>query len=238
MAMRMFAQPKIVEPGFCACGCGERTRLEKFQGKIQPVGQPRRYKHGHNKASRYVKEEPKLCECGCGEHTEVETRNDELVPAGYYRKWRVGHQKKKNYSGKVQYQASPYIPDAVVYLSGGFKRYPNKPRRWQCRCYFPGGRASAGSHARAVYMYHFGAIPDGFQVHHKNGRAITIEDDAPSNLMLLPRRWNERYFPVLSEGLGVSQEQITRAYCKFYYEGVEESLLFRSICEELLKGED
>ena len=88
------------------------------------------------------------------------------------------------------------------------------------------------THASAVYTHHFGPVPEGYHIHHKNGQHTTIEDDRPENLIAVPAIWNARVFPTLAMGFNVPEAVVTTAYMKVI-ERVPEEHVFRALCEEL-----
>jgi len=89
-------------------------------------------------------------------------------------------------------------------------------------------------HARVVYEHHYGAIPDGVHVHHRDGKSTELHDDRPDNLLLLDPNWNRRLIPVLAEGFNTTQGHVTDAYVRLR-STVSESELFAAICRELLQ---
>ena len=66
-----------IEPGFCHCGCGQRTPLavktSTRDGTIK--GQPVRYLTGHQRRCNLPEPNPgRLCMCGCGQPTPLAVR--------------------------------------------------------------------------------------------------------------------------------------------------------------------
>lgn len=88
-------------------------------------------------------------------------------------------------------------------------------------------------HAYAVYLQYHGEIPEGYVVHHKDGKHSRLEDDRPENLMLLPDKWNLRFFPTLAEGFGISEQVVTDVYLSLSPDGKCENQLFSELCSEL-----
>jgi hypothetical protein len=93
-------------------------------------------------------------------------------------------------------------------------------------------------HAKAVYQYFKGEVPNEFVVHHKSGQCSKIEDDHIDNLMLLPNIWNMRYFPLLSKGFGVPEKKITNAYIECSNQSDSDQELFVNICKFIIKEEN
>lgn len=92
-------------------------------------------------------------------------------------------------------------------------------------------------HARAVYEYFYGAIPEGVQVHHRDGKAHRLEDDRPENLLLLTPIWNRKFIPALADGFGVGQGVVTQIYCELFeaFADASDQELFAALCVQLVK---
>ena len=106
-------------------------------------------------------------------------------------------------------------------------------KRWTACIKNKDGKRKMSMHANAVYREHFGEIPEGHVVHHKNGRCDRIKDDRPDNLMLLLDDWNLRFFPVLAKGFGVEEKFVTDCYLKIEDDNLSKEELFTMLCEEL-----
>jgi hypothetical protein len=167
------------------------------------------------------------CQCGCGEKTKVVSKTDKRhgYIKGESRKYIRGHYNQHN---SKNYLRSPFVPGVAVHLR---VRKGNQPR-WQCK-----DRATKNtiSHARLVYKYLYGEIPDGYHIHHKNGRCSELEDDAPDNLLAVPSIWNARYFPVLAKGFNVPESIVTQVYCDLV-DIVPAELLFSKVCRVLINS--
>jgi len=54
--------------------------------------------------------------------------------------------------------------------------------------------------------------------------------------MLLPDRWNLRFFPTLAQGFGIDEKLVTDAYLAVYQERISESELFSELCKKLVES--
>lgn len=181
----------------------------------------------------------KLCECGCGQPAPIATRNwhTKGIKKGEPLRFIHGHHRRGKQQSKSEKlkrvitwgvqdaEISPFLPDCNII------RFYEKQRRWYCSVK---GKTSKKPHARAVYEHHYGEIPDGLVVHHKNGSAENITDDRIDNLMLVPHKWNWRHFPCLSEGFNVPEKVVTQFYCEAKDE-VSEDMIFLTVCQKLIK---
>lgn len=157
------------------------------------------------------------CLCGCNGY-----------PKSITSEWIRGHFKKspsiesrlkisKSRTGRDPI-LSPYVPDLII-------NFREKLQRWM---------STSSPHAKVVYQHVFGDIPEGYHVHHKNGRHFEPEDDRPENLMLLPTGWNLRAFPTLVKFSGFEEELISHLYTELVKTCKEEDL-FLEICRKLIK---
>jgi hypothetical protein len=217
-----------LEKVFCACGCGEEVQRWK-----NGICSPFRRGHHMRKEMGYKPpiQEPKFCECGC--HAEI-------VPLknGHVGRFIKGHHLKgKSLSMDYRLERtrrrwnrepvlSPYIPDTFVCFNP-------KAERWMASFETISGKGRNSLHANAVYRYCRGNIPEGYVVHHKNGRADRLEDDRPDNLMLLLDEWNLRFFPVLAKGFGVPEQIVTNLYLNTNQEASKEDI-FSELCSLLI----
>jgi hypothetical protein len=110
----------------------------------------------------------------------------------------------QGHTGRVPI-VSPFLPGTVILRRA-------KDGRWCCEMPDATGRRRNVMHARAVWEYHRGPVPEGMHVHHKNGDATKFENDTIDNLMLLTAEWNLRFMPVLAKGFGVPESRVTAAY--------------------------
>lgn len=184
----------------------------------------------------------KLCECGCGQPAPIATRNwhKKGIAKGQPLRFICGHHRRGKQQSKEEKlkrvkswgvenaEISPFLPDLRIV------RYYSKQKRWYCTV---NGKNSKKPHARAVYEHYHGEVPAGMVVHHKSGSAENIEDDHPSNLMLLPHKWNWRHLPCLSEGFEVPENLVTQFYCESATE-FSGSDLFRSVCKKLIEHKE
>lgn len=77
------------------------------------------------------------------------------------------------------------IVDEIEYRGVMYRRYPHHPKYWQ-RNYYRGKRDGKWGYLhRHVYEDNFGPIPDGHQVHHRDGDPL---NNAPANLVALTRK--------------------------------------------------
>lgn len=182
--------------------------------------------------------EIKLCECGCGEPAPIAERNwhTKGIVKGQPLRFVCGHHnrgvkqsletklKRTRSWGTREASISPYLPDNKVV------RFAKKQKRWYCCAY---GKSSTVPHARLVFEYFYGSIPEGYVVHHKSGTAASLEDDRPENLMLLTKKWNLRYLPLLAQGFAVPESEVTVAYIQAV-ETVPSEQVFEEVCRILL----
>ncbi len=185
-----------------------------------------------------------LCECGCGRPAPIATRNwhSKGIKKGQSLRFVCGHHrrgkpqskeekiKRVRKWGRTNVTISPYLPGNIVI------RYAVPQKRWYCcgGSRRNGGRSSK-PHARAVYEHFIGAIPKGWEVHHKSGSANNIEDDKPENLMAIPKLWNWRLLPFISHYFGVPESIVTESYIVTINAGLKtDQEIFRKICELLL----
>ena len=182
-----------------------------------------------------------LCECNCGLPAPIASRNANAKEKsrgrsflkGQPMRFRQGHNlrgTKQTLTHKVnrvrsrhkrEPQFSPYIPDSLIFFC-------SRAKRW--KGYDKNGKSKY--HSKLVYEYHNGPVPNGYDVHHKSGFANTIESDNPSNLIAIPRIWNWKYFPLLAEGFGIKEAEVTKLYVELLYES-DPSKLFGEICLRL-----
>lgn len=77
------------------------------------------------------------------------------------------------------------IVDEIEYRGVTYRRYPHHPKFWQ-RNYYRGKRDGKWGYLhRHVYEDNFGPIPEGHQVHHRDGDPL---NNAPTNLIALTRK--------------------------------------------------
>lgn len=87
-----------IEPGFCHCGCGGRTRISpkssKRDGWIK--GEPRDYILNHHTRISIHPNLEKLCECGCGQLAPVAQRTNSTLGhvKGQPMRFVLGHHNK------------------------------------------------------------------------------------------------------------------------------------------------
>lgn len=215
---------------YCACGCGGEVKTWS-NGVSSP------FLRGHHMRKPNGFTLPNLgkiyCKCGCGSEIKV-WKN------GYAPTYVKGHHLKgtklsldyrlertRNRWG-VEPILSPYLNEVII-------KYNRKMKRWSA-CVKTDGKISRNVlHAKAVYKHHFGEIPEGYVVHHKDGNHSKISDDRPENLMLLPDEWNLRFFPVLAKGFGVSEEVVSDLYLTLDYVSLDKNVLFSELCSKLIE---
>ena len=115
---------------------------------------------------------------------------------------------------------SPYVPDTLLSFS-------KQQQRWRGRVR---GIGSSRWHARLVWEHNHGPVPDGFDIHHKNGKHSAIDDDCIDNLRLLPADWNRSLLPALVKGFSIGVLEASDAYA----ESEHDKDLFPRLCAILL----
>jgi hypothetical protein len=217
------------EKRYCACGCGNEVTTWK-NGTVSP------FRRGHHMRKQGYKLPPvgrHFCQCGCG--TEMPR-----LPNGHIRRFIWNHH-RKGVSYTVEQRASrmrsrwkkepifsPYVPHAIVNFSTTMKR-------WTTCISKNNKRRKSVWHANAVYRYHFGDIPEGYVVHHKDGKHQKLTDDRPENLMILPDEWNLRFFPVLAKGFNVPEKVISDTFVSVFNTKLDSKELFVELCNKLVK---
>lgn len=217
---------------FCECGCGGELKTWKNNRTSF-------FLRGHHMRKKGWKppdpNETHYCQCGCG--TEIKP-----LPSGHIRQYIKGHhlkgksldlayrieRTKKRWGREPTF--SPYLKETFISHDKNMKRWTacvKEKRKWRMVM-----------HANAVYKGHFGEIPKGHSVHHKDGKHSQIIDDRPENLMLLPNEWNLRFFPVLAKGFGVPERVVTQKYIEAKEEGTEMDCLFKAVCKKLIEETD
>jgi len=215
------------EKKYCQCGCGGEVKVWK-NGRYSPF---LRGHHMRKKGYDPAITETKYCECGCG--TELKRLKNGCIP-----RYIKGHHLKGT-TLSLEYRLERTRnrwgrePDLSPYLEETFISFDKKMKRWIACVKDSNGKSKGAMHANAVYKKHFGNIPEGYVVHHKNGKHEKVEDDKPSNLMLLPDKWNLRFFPVLANGFGVDENIVTDIYLNIFDNHKSERQLFCELCEQL-----
>ena len=214
----------------CECGCGGEVKVWK-NGRYSPF---LRGHHMRKKGYDASVTEKKYCECGCGTEL-VRFKN------GYIGKYIKGHHLKGT-TLSLEYRMQRTRnrwgrePTLSPYLESIFLSFDKKMKRWLACVKDSNGRSRGVMHAKAVYEHHFGEVPKGYVVHHKNGKHERIEDDRPENLMLLPDKWNLRFFPVLADGFGIKESIVTDTYLSIFNDHKNESDLFSELCLKLINN--
>jgi len=220
-----------MEEKCCACGCGEKVTVWK-NGRHSPF---RRGHHMRKQGYDYYAElkEPKYCKCGCG--TLLQPLNN-----GFVKDYIKGHHLKGtqldiDYRIERTKKRWGREPTFSPYLDNVFVTYSEKMGRWSACLRTTEGKSRSVMHSYAVYLHYFGEIPKGYAVHHKDGQHSNLSDDRPENLMLLPDKWNLRFFPTLAEGFGIPELDVTNAYISLNTEGKCEKELFAELCSALAR---
>lgn len=215
---------------FCACGCGGELKVWKNYRTSQFLRGHHMRKKGWTPPDPNVKH---YCQCGCG--TEIRP-----LPSGHVNKYVKGHHLK----GKdldIEYRIErtrkrwAKEPKLSPYLENTFVTFDKKLQRWTACIKTKDGKWKPCMHAYAVYRHHFGEIPQGYVVHHKDGKHSKLSDDRPANLMLLLDEWNLRFFPVLAKGFGVSEKFVTDCYLKLNSDETSGEPTFSSLCQLLIE---
>jgi hypothetical protein len=214
---------------FCACGCGGEVTIWK-NGRSSP------FLRGHHMRKQGYTPQPTgphYCKCGCGKEVTVwvNGRHSQYIKGHHLKGTRLSLEyriERTRNRWKREPTLSPYLKDTFV-------SYNKKMKRWAACTKWLDGKHSGIMHANAVYQEHFGEIPKGYVVHHKNGKHHSLHDDRPENLMLLPDEWNLRFFPVLAKGFGVEEEIVTNCYLTVMNEKIDEKEMFAKLCATLIK---
>jgi len=153
-----------------------------------------------------------LCACGCGQPTVVRNGKAATYVHNHHLKnkpshWR-GKKRPPDATEKMVRTRTGADPVPSPYVEGATVWFSRKGGRWFA---YLNGKGKK-THASLVYEHHYGPVPDGHHVHHKNGKRESLEDDRPDNLMLLPAEWNLRFMPTLAKGFGMDETQVTSAY--------------------------
>ncbi len=217
------------EKKYCECGCGKEV-------KTWTNGVASSFVRGHHmrkKGYRPPPTGPHYCQCGCG--TEIKPNKSN----GHISKYIKGHHLKGKtlsleYRIKRTRDRWGKEPTLSPYLKETFISFDKRMKRWTA-CITENGKPRSVMHANAVYRQHFGDIPKGMVVHHKNGRCDRISDDRPDNLMLLTDEWNLRFFPVLAKGFGVNEKVVTDTYIKLIDNKTHDDGLFSELCLALIE---
>lgn len=204
----------VKSDNLCECGCGEYTGVAiKTNNKLGiKKGDPLRFLPNHNTA--HLREE------------EVRSKQVESNK-------KLESRLKKSQGGIKRYGKnretviSPFIPGLIV-------RYNKQSGYWNCRVKID-GKTVGTHHAKAVWEYYNGPVPEGYEVHHIDNNHSNLQDDRPSNLVAIPRKWNRDFIPTLVEGLGVDCEEITKAYLSGADRGLSDQDLFKYVILKVLR---
>lgn len=215
---------------YCECGCGGEVKTWN-NGRYSPFlrGHHMRKKDGYDSQITEIK----YCQCGCG--TELKRLKNGCIP-----KYIKGHHLKGatlDLKYRIERTRSRWNREPILspYLKSTFLSFDKKRKRWTACIKDEAGKSKGVMHAYAVYKEYFGEIPQGYVVHHKNGKHEKIEDDKPENLMLLPNKWNLRFFPTLACGFGIEEKIVTDVYLKIFKENKTEHELFLELCSVLVE---
>jgi hypothetical protein len=217
-----------MEKKFCVCGCGNEV-------KVWTNKRSSNFLRGHHMRCKKGCKNPftttHYCQCGCGGEIKP-------LPNGHVNKFLHNHHRKGykyDLETRVQRMKSRWNKEPIMspYLSGVFINQNSQTKRWYA-CIVKDGKSRNALHANAVYKEHYGEVPKGYVVHHKNGNHSKISDDCPSNLMLLLDEWNLRFFPVLAKGFHMPEKAITDAYLSIADRNVRSDIIFSKLCEILV----
>lgn len=252
-----------IPKGLCQCGCGEKTGIasqtDRKRGWIK--GEPLLFvKHHHSRLQdKTVWEEPAPCECGCGQLTSIAKRNNKRYGwiKGKPLRFVMGHavrtftpefhkelaNKRRGIPCSIDRKIaqirtktgkdpvfSPYIPGLAISQSRKKCGRTADKHRWYC---FNPRTGKQSLHSRAVWEYFNGPAPEGYHVHHVNGKCTSLEDDSPDNLMIVSAEWNRTFFPTLSKGFQVPEEKVTEIY-REVFPTVPVDRVFREVVKKLL----
>lgn len=201
-----------IKPGFCQCGCGNKTGFYTRNRKYLNIaeGETRKYISGHG--TRGKKMSPRTDE---QKQKMIQGRKEKYprLSEEHKRNIKLGHRKRMD---KIY---SPFVPDTIIIKKRG---------RWVCH------DRSHKFHAKMVWEYFNGTVPQGYVVHHKNGNPSEIESDRLDNLMLLKNVWNFQYFPTLARGFDLPESIITSMYCEIENrDNLSDDILFSELCYKL-----
>lgn len=222
---------EVNEKRLCQCGCNGELKVWK-NGRYSPF---LRGHHMRKDGYDVTINDKKYCQCGCGKEL-VRLKN------GFIGKYIKGHHLKGttlNIEYRIERTKNRWKREPVLspYLKDTFLSFDKKIKRWVACVKDENGKSKGVMHANAVYKQHFGEIPKGYVVHHKNKRHEKIEDDRPDNLMLLPDKWNFRFFPVLSDGFNIDEKIITDLYLSIDKSKLSENELFLELCSKIIESE-
>lgn len=214
---------------YCECGCGGEVKIWKNK-KYSPF---LRGHHMRKKGYQPPAMDKKYCKCGCGKELKI-WKN------GYVGKYIKGHHLRGiplSLEYRIERTKSRWGREPVLspFLENTFLSFDKKMKRWLACVKDSTGKTKGVMHAKAVYQKYFGEIPKGYVVHHKNSRHEKIEDDRPENLMLLPDKWNLRFFPTLANGFEVEEEIVTNLYLEIFTDQKSELELFSELCVKLVE---
>lgn len=217
-----------MEKRYCACGCGGELKTWKNNRTSSFLRGHHMRKKGWSPPDPTKKH---FCKCGCGEEIKP-------LPSGHVRDYIKGHHlkgKELDIEYRIQRTKTRWNKDPKLspYIENTFITYDEKRQRWTA-CIKKDGKWKSCMHAYAVYLEHFGEIPKGYVVHHKNGKHDELEDDHPDNLMLLLDEWNLRFFPVLAKGFNVEENVVTECYLSISNELSDDEEKFSKICSMLI----
>lgn len=212
----------------CLCGCG--GEIKNGNGSQFLRGHHMRGINGVHPQINITEQE---CACGCGQIIEKPYKDGRII------RFKQGHHRKgKAYTleQRMERITNRYNRDPIFspYLTNVFVCFDKIRKRWTCSTKDEDGNYTNKLHANAVYKHYYGEMPEGYVVHHKNKKHEDIEDDRPENLMLLPKDWNLRIFPVLAKGFGVHESVITNAYLKVFSLCQKPEVTFIKLCEVLV----
>lgn len=163
----------------------------------------------------------RVCECGCGQSLLQQPR----FSKGHNRRGTVHSLSKRMEMSRARSHGkepvvSPFIEGRLVQFDG---------ERWQALNPRTGSKVP---HAKLVWEQTYGAVPDGYHVHHKNGDSIPLENDRLDNLMLLTKEWNCYFMVNLARGFQIPESQVTEAYLRVEHFPYEQR--FREVCRILV----
>ena len=215
---------------YCECGCGGELKTWKNNRTSSFLRGHHMRKKGWTPPDPNVKH---YCKCGCG--TEIKP-----LPSGHANQYIKGHHLKgKSLSLEYRIERTKKRwgrePTFSPYLKDTFISYDKNMDRWLACVKWKDGKHRGIMHANAVYREHFGEIPEGYVVHHKDSKHSKIKDDRPENLMLLLDEWNLRFFPVLAKGFGVKEKVVTDTYLSLKTKDKTEPELFSELCSLLIE---
>ena len=188
-----------------------------------------------------------FCQCGCGQLTKIATqsRTNRGWIKGQPKRFIVRHHNNtKDHIERIRQRCLgkplSFEHRAAISHARGNDAICSPFLPWKAIIHFANGRwvgtdprdKKLRPHAKIVWEYLKGIIPEGFRVHHKNGDPTEIISDRLENLMLLSEEWNLKFMPDIALGFGIPESEVTAAY--LHTENLPYEDRFPEVCKLLL----